>query len=97
MWCCALVLGRSVGSVGVRTAGGCERDAVCDNGIAVQMVLVSAHGKKRQRGIFSTLSCSTLCFLAGTVEMCNNIYIQMLTVIFHPGERRCHLEVLCMM
>lgn len=55
------------------------------------------HTKKMQRGIFSTLSCSTLCFLASTVKLCNNIYIQMLTVIFHPGKRRCHLKVPCVM
>lgn len=50
-----------------------------------------------QQGIFSTLSCSTLCFLASTFKLCNNIYIQMLTVIFHPGKRRCHLKVPCVM
>lgn len=74
---------------------------LCDNGIPVQTGLASPHTqkkkKKMQQGIFSTLSCSTLCFLASTFKLCNNIYTQMLTVIFHPGKRRCHLKVPCVM
>lgn len=43
--------------------------------------------KKIQLGILSALSCSTLCFLACKFKLCNNIYIQMLTVIF-PSRKK---------
>lgn len=95
---CVLLTLVAGGRVGPGRAAVSTEPCVTMGSLYKQCWLLHAKKKKKmQQGIFSTLSCSTLCFLASTFKLCNNVYIQMLTVIFHPGKRRCPLKVPCVM